>query len=343
MLESWNTHLAGNGATIEGSRVAHFGDPGAELRAAATGAILCDLSHRSVIAFSGDERHAFLHGQLTSDVKNLGAGGSRYAGYCTPKGRLLATFLVWQNDRAIYAQLPCELRESVQKRLSMYVLRSKVVLTDASSDFVRCGLGGPGAAAMIKGSIGDAPAHDYEVSHSGEISVIRLPAGRFQINVPIERAIGLWDALRQEATCAGAACWDWLEIRAGLPTLTAATQEEFVPQMLNLDALGAISFSKGCYPGQEIVARTHYLGKIKRRMYRAHVVSDAVPAPGDKVFSAENNDQPGGMIVNAAPAPDGGFDVLAAIQTSSAESGAIHLGSPSGAPLSLLDLPYSLP
>ncbi len=159
MLESWNIHLAGSGAAIEDGRVAHFGDPEAELRVATTGAILCDLSHLSVIAFSGDERHAFLHGQLTSDVKNLGTGGSRYAGYCTPKGRLLATFLVWQSDRAIYAQLPRELRESVQKRLSMYVLRSKVVLTDASGDFVRCGLAGPSAAAMIKGSMGDAPAH----------------------------------------------------------------------------------------------------------------------------------------------------------------------------------------
>ncbi len=343
MLESWNTHLASSGATIEDSRVAHFGDLPAELQAAKRGAVLCDLSHLGVIAFSGDERHAFLHSQLTSDVKNLGAGGSRLAGYCTPKGRLLATFLLWQSDRAIYAQLPRELRESVQKRLSMYVLRSKVVLSDASDDFLRCGLAGPATEAMLKGIVGDAPAHDYEVVHSGGISMIRLPGGRFQINVPVERATGLWNALRQEATCVGAACWDWLEIRAGIPTVTVATREEFVPQMLNLDAIGAISFSKGCYPGQEIVARTHYLGKIKRRTYRAHLDSDAVPAPGDKVFSADNNDQSSGMIVNAAPAPGGGFDVLAAIQTSSAESSAIHLGSPNGVPLSLLDLPYAIP
>ena len=134
--------------------------------------------------------------------------------------------------------------------------------------------------------------------------------------------------------------WDWLEIRAGIPVITAATQEAFVPQMVNLELLGGVSFQKGCYPGQEIVARSQYLGKLKRRMYLAHTDRDVAPGAGTQLYSRDLDGQPSGMVVSAAPAPGGGFDLLAVIQTTSADVHPIHLGTPDGPVLALEPLPY---
>ncbi len=140
----------------------------------------------------------------------------------------------------------------------------------------------------------------------------------------------------------GGACWDWLKIRAGIPAITLSTQEQFIPQMVNLEAIGGVSFHKGCYPGQEIVARTQYLGKIKRRMYLANIRSVRPVAAGDELFSADMAEQSSGMVVNAAPAPDGGFDVLAVIQTSSVGAGEIYWKTLDGPALKIMPLPYSV-
>jgi len=148
--------------------------------------------------------------------------------------------------------------------------------------------------------------------------------------------------LGRHARPAGAAVWDWLEIQTGIPTITSPTQDRFVPQMLNLERVGGVSFQKGCYPGQEIVARTQHLGAIKRRTYLAHVDASATPSAGSELYSADLGEQASGTVVNAAPAPDGGFDLLAVIQVASAQSQPIHLGSPAGPILELRTLPYSL-
>ncbi|MBI2289829.1 MAG: folate-binding protein YgfZ, partial [Betaproteobacteria bacterium] len=143
-----------------------------------------------------------------------------------------------------------------------------------------------------------------------------------------------------DAAPVGPAVWDWLDIRAGIPFITPATQDQFVPQMANLDAIGGVSFNKGCYPGQEIVARMHYLGRLKQRMYLASVAADEAPQPGDKLYSADTGEQSCGMIVNAAAAPDGGFDMLAVMQIESAQRGEVHWKSPDGPRLKFSDLPY---
>ena len=136
--------------------------------------------------------------------------------------------------------------------------------------------------------------------------------------------------------------WDWLDIRAGIPVVGPATQEAFVPQMANLDLIGGVSFTKGCYPGQEIVARMHYRGTLKQRMYLANVGGTQLPQPGDKLFSPEFGEQACGTIVNGAPSPEGGQDVLAVIQIASAEKGAVHWKSPNGPALKFMQLPYPL-
>jgi folate-binding protein YgfZ len=140
----------------------------------------------------------------------------------------------------------------------------------------------------------------------------------------------------------GTPCWEWLEIRNGIPLLTPATQEQFVPQMANMEIIGAVNFQKGCYPGQEIVARTQYLGQSKRRMALAHVEAERPPQPGDELYASAVDAQPIGMVVNAQAAPDGGYDLLAVLQTANISEGAVHLKSADGPPLGIQPLPYAV-
>ena len=298
------------------------------------------LDQFGLIGFAGEDAEAFLHAQLTSDVSSLAPDKSQYGGYCTPKGRLLSTFLLWRSEQGYFMQLPSSLREPVQKRLSMFILRSKVTAADASNAYGRFGIAGNGAETVLKRIFDDAPVAMHEVKHLQHATLIRLPVDRYEVVVPAEKAGAVRDALKQEAAEDGPKTWGWLDIRAGIPVITPATREEFVPQMVNLDLIGALSYTKGCYPGQEIVARMHYLGRLKQRMYLAHIVSDAAPQPGDKLYSAGLGEQSSGMIVNAAPAPEGGYDALAVIQMSSVEAGGVRWKALDGPTLEFLPLPY---
>lgn len=339
---TWQNFLLEAGARIENGRVTAFGSSEAELKACKSGTILTDLSYLSLIGFSGEDAENFLQGQFSNDVRQIGANRSGYGGYCTPKGRLLANFLVWRDESGYRLQLPAELRESIQKRLSMYVLRAKVKVRDASEELVRLGVAGVGAESAVRALFGAAPQADHEIVQGGQGVATRLPGGRFELAVKPEIAPEAWAALSQSCTPVGTSCWEWLEIRAGIPMITAPTQEQFVPQMANLEAIGGLSFKKGCYPGQEIVARTQYLGKLKRRLYLANIAAEAAPVAGDELFSADAEGQPSGMIVNAQPSPDGGYDVLAVIQIASVEANSIHWKTMDGPALRFLPLPYQI-
>lgn len=335
----WQDHLLARGVVTDNARLTGFGHPGTEIAAARSGTILCDLSHQGLIRFRGEERVSFLQGQLTCDVRDL-AGRATYGGYCSPKGRLLATFLLWQEGESHLLQLPQEIRAAVQKRLSMFVLRAKVSLHDASDETVRLGIAGAGAEAALSACLGALPSRHLALARVEDVTLIRLDGARFELVLPPERAPGFWDRLAAAATPAGPACWEWLEIRAGIPAIVAATQEQFVPQMANLELVGGVSFSKGCYPGQEIVARTHYLGKPKRRMCLAHLSGEAAPRPGDEIL--DPGGQSAGMVVRAAPAPGGGFDLLAVVQVSGAQGGELRWSAADGPRLELLPLPYDI-
>ena len=171
--------------------------------------------------------------------------------------------------------------------------------------------------------------------------VVRVGDDKFVLSIAPERAAEVWQSLTRSATPVGAPVWDWIRLNAGIPMIVAATQEQFVPQMVNLELIGGVSFQKGCYPGQEIVARSQYLGKLKRRMVLAH--ADAEAAPGDSLYSADLDGQASGTVVNAAPAPAGGFDLLVVVQVESANSQTLHLKSVDGVALDLRPLPYALP
>jgi folate-binding protein YgfZ len=344
MNTDWQQFLEARGAVIQDGQVVHFGDAAAEIQHSGTGPIVADLSHLGLIQFAGEDAQTFLQGQLSNDVRLLNGSNSQWAGYCTPKGRLLATFLLWQNGGNSYLmQLPASLREGLQKRLTMFVLRSKVKVSDESETWLRLGVAGPGAEAAVRAAMGDAPQAVHALSSGAGGTVLRLPGDCFEILLAPAHAQETWTRLAASCKPTGGGRWEWHLIRAGVPTVLPATQEEFVPQMANFELVGGVSFKKGCYPGQEIVARTQYLGKLKRRMYLAKLAGAAAPAAGDPLYSADMQEQSSGIVVNAQPAPDGGYDLLAVIQTSSAESEAIHWKTLDGPVLQLQPLPYPIP
>ncbi|MEK6662622.1 MAG: folate-binding protein [Pseudomonadota bacterium] len=344
MNASWQTFLESLGAVMQNGRVQHFGNASAELRYALDQTIVADLSNLSLIQFAGEDAQTYLQGQLSNDLRLLDGGNSQLTSYCSPKGRMIANFLLWQDAPNSYvAQLPASLREPIQKRLSMFVLRSKVKVSDVSDAWVRLGVGGAGAQAVVTSVLGEAPSTVHGLAHHASGSILRLPGDLFELLISPDQASTIWNKLTQQAKPVGTAVWDGLMIRAGIPTILPGTQEAFVPQMVNYELIGGVNFKKGCYPGQEIVARTQYLGKLKRRMYVGNLKLDTAPAPGDELFSADLPDQAAGMIVNAAPAPTGGYDVLAVIQIASVEGNAIHWKSMDGPTLKLGVLPYAIP
>lgn len=341
MIDSWKTFLQSQGAAIEADSVLHYGDPTAERAAATDGTIVADLSQLGVIALRGEDTTAFLQSQLSNDVRALHADSAQWSGYCNPKGRLLGNFLAWRQGEDYCLQLSGDILAGVLKRLSMFILRAKVQARDASDENVRLVVAGRQALAAVTAAMGAVPEAAMR-SVAGEAGqVIRLGDDKFVLSIAPGRAAAVWQALRQSATPVGAPVWDWLRLNAGIPMIVAATQELFVPQMVNLEVIGGVSFQKGCYPGQEIVARSQYLGKLKRRMFLAHV--DAEAAPGDPLYSADMDGQATGTVVNAAPAPAGGFDVLAVAQVESANTQTLHLKAADGAALTLKPLPYALP
>jgi tRNA-modifying protein YgfZ len=337
-MSSWQSFLVSRGAIPTAAGTPHFADPAAELAAARDGTIVADLSHNALLAITGDDATKFLHGQLTNDVEHLLPGAAQWNGWCSAKGRLLATFVLWKAPDRYLAMLPAEIAAGIAKKLSMYVLRSKVKITDVTGDLVRIGLAGKSASVMVAREFGHSPDPLRSVEKDGA-SCIALDAERFVILVPEAAAPALWERLAQNATPAGHDAWEWKAIQSGIPTVVAATQDAFVPQMANFELVGGVSFKKGCYPGQEIVARTQYRGILKKRMAVVHVDGDSRPAPGESVYGDTFGDQAAGTVVNAAPAPGGGFDALVVAQIEDLTRGRLRWKEPQGAPLTIRSSP----
>ena len=257
----------------------------------------------------------------------------------------MAAFRIFQRDETFYLRLPRAILEPTLKRLRMFILRSKVTLEDASDKLVSFGFAGPEAQQRLGQILDKLPSQPNAVAENNGLMIIRLPdpIPRFEIHGDPNPVIALWRRLARQATPVGADCWSWLDIQAGIPEVLPETVEAFVPQMVNLEALDGISYKKGCYPGQEVVARMHYLGKLKRRMYRAHVTTEAVPSPGDNLYSPAETDQSVGKVVEAQPNPNGGVDLLAVIQIATADAGDVRLAAnDDAARLEFQDLPYTV-
>lgn len=342
MTPSWSAFLEAHGASFDRGAVASFGAPADELAAARDAAVLCDLSPAAVLRVAGADASAFLQGQWTNDVAALGIGATQYSAWCSPKGRMLANFVVRREGETSYqVVLPADLSESIAKRLRMFVLRSRVTITDVSSETVRFGVGGPNAVDAIHATADAVPALN-EVRTLGQIEVWALPGLRYLITAAPDAAASFWPRIAGAARPAAFAAWAWLTIRAGVPVITPPTADLFVPQAANWDVLSGVSFQKGCYAGQEIVARTQYLGRLKERLALAHIDTPA-PEPGERLYSAAFGEQACGTVVNAAAAPDGGSDLLAVLQLAASASGDVHAATPAGPLLRLRALPYPVP
>ncbi|MDN5871328.1 MAG: folate-binding protein [Nitrococcus sp.] len=299
---------------------------------------ICALLDWGVIGARGADAAAFLHSQLSNDIKAMDAASSRLAAYCNPKGRALALLRALRADDGLLLLAHRPLIDSLIRRLRLFVLRSKVTLDDASEAIGVIGLHGAGVAQPLREIMGVIPEPLGGVHSAGGVQLIRLGCtpDRFALAVPAGELAALWSRLTQTLPVVDMEAWQLTEIRAGMPTITPATQEAFVPQMLNLEPLQGISYQKGCYPGQEVIARMHYLGKIKRRMYRLRTQGEATPSAGEAVRTGEGGQEAGTVV--CAAAADGGAELLAVLRTELADQGDLVLN---GTPLQLLDLPYA--
>jgi hypothetical protein len=240
--------------------------------------------------------------------------------------------------------MPADVLEATLKRLRMFVLRSKVTLDDISQEFVQFGIRGPQAAELLGAELRGVPANANEVSQNEGIFCIRIasPLPRFELIGPPQQMEALWQKLSTACQPAASHYWDWLDIQDGIPSVTAPVVEAFVPQMVNLHWIDGLSFKKGCYPGQEIVARTHYLGKLKRRMFLAHLESATCPAVGDELHRATDPEgQSAGRVLMSHPAPEGGCDLLVVMQIDAVENDEIVANRDPVQKLEFSDLPYS--
>jgi len=306
---------------------------------------LFDLSHLGLIKVIGEDAQSFLQGQFSNDTREISAEHSQLSAYCSPKGRMLASFRLFQRNEEIYLQQPIDTHANLLKRLPMFVLMSKVEISDASEELLRIGLAGATAEQLLSEHFSAVPKQTEGASCTeGEFTILRLPGNtpRFEILAPLDAMKTLWAQLAEHAAPANTDYWRLLDIQSGIPAIYSQNIEAFVPQMTNLQLIDGVSFTKGCYTGQEVVARMKYLGKLKRRMYRAHVESEQAPLPGDALFSPSSNSRQGaGKVVDAAPAPSGGYELLAVTENAAHDLDSLHLGSDAGPKLAFQPLPYA--
>jgi folate-binding protein YgfZ len=315
------------------------------------------LKDWSCISVIGADAVDFLQNQLTNSVKSIANApvGSialphqqnRFAGYCSAKGRLMASFWIMRQDTplstennesqpAFYLFISKDLTATLAKRLSMFVLRSKVKVLDLTESIDVYGYAAESnvsseefkkMTSMVGVITAELPA----------VSINQVLTKRYLLAAPKNQAMG-------DIHDADLKAWNWLEIQSAIPRITQATFEQFVPQMINMESLKGIDFQKGCYPGQEVVARSQYRGTIKRRLHVAHLNHQAEIFPGTEIFHSDDPSQPCGMVVLAASHPlvKDRVDVQVECKLEALQAGLVHMSSATGPALSFSALPYPL-
>ncbi len=345
MKTEWKAFLTNKGAEFSDDASISFGNTVRETRIVYTGNVIADLSHYALLSVHGEDAVNLLQGQLTNNVAELAENHSQLNSLCTQKGRVLSTLRLFKRNDAIYIQLPAGMAEETLKILRMYVLRSKVNLENASDNFVSIGLSGPTADKELEVVSLPAPKNVDDVVQSDDYTIIRIHGihPRFIIFSDLESIKKLWTELDVHSAPVGTGPWQLLDILAGIPIVTINTSQSFVPQMINLQLLNGISFKKGCYTGQEIVARMQYLGKLKKRMFLASIKSDVKPVPGDKLFAKEFSEtQNCGSVINSEEGADGSYDTLCVADIKTQENSPIHYKTSDGPQLNFRELPYPL-
>jgi tRNA-modifying protein YgfZ len=308
----------------------------------------CRLPHWGVLRAEGEDSSTFVHAQLSNDVSKQPPNQARWAAYCSAQGRMLASFLVSKRSPSeLWLACSADLLAPTLKRLSMFVLRAKTQLSDASSSLAVLGLAGANAQVWLAAQgetmelVAAPEANTWSQAELHGGAVIRLPAAdgtlRWMWIGPSAKA----ETLLQALPALPLPVWQWLEVRSAVVQVVNAITNQLVPQMLNYELVGGVDFKKGCYPGQEVVARSHYLGKLKRRGFLLDSTEEI--KAGQEVYWSGDAGQPAGVIALAAPHPGGGWSAMAELKLAVVGSGSLHLGGPEGAALTLVPLPYALP
>jgi len=346
MHPNWQNFLVQHGAHFDHEGVTHFTDSLGERQATNQETVVCDLSPLALIRVSGDDAQSFLQAQLTNDISDVAPTRSQLNAYCNPKGRMLALFRVFQINEDYLLQTPIALLEDLIQKLKIFVFRAQVEIQPANDELVQIGVSGPRAVESLESfaELSKATVNDSVVGNGLQITRIEGKYPRFVLLGPSQAMQAVWDRIREIATPVGYPCWSWLDIQAGVPSVLPGNIEELIPQMVNLDALNGISFTKGCFPGQEIVARLRYLGKLKQRMSLLSTKGEHSPNPGDEVYVETSNGQSKvGRVVNAQVNLDNGYDLLAVLRLDAIENDGLIVGDTPGLPATIKPLPYSLP
>ncbi len=343
MNNDWKNYLLSKGAQYTASGAFHFSDESTDNQKAESTNVICDLSHFSLLVFAGDDAATFMQGQFTNDVEKVNEETSQLSAFCNNKGRMIANFRLFQYQQNYFLSLKNSLVEPGIAHLQNYILRAHVAIQDVSEQLIHLGISGDNAMELLSPFVKNINSEIDSISHNENYIIIRV-AGlkpRYEIFCSFEHAKTLWEKITEQAEAINSSAWDYLNIQTGIPYIDANTSEEFVPQMANMELINGVSFTKGCFTGQEIVARMHYLGKLKKRCYKVHIDTEDKPLSGDKLF-AENakSGQNTGTIIQAEKNPESGYDALAVIQIADTESN-LFLNNADGPVVTVKELPYS--
>jgi len=335
MNTTWQDTLKALGYTLDDQGSASIDSKNTD-----SGAALVPLTRQRIIRIGGPDTQKFLQGQLSCNIAEVDRIGSRLGAHCNIKGHMISLFRVMkQSSEAFWLRTDAGNADKALATIKKYIMFSKAQ-AEASDDLVGIGLYGKNAAALAAQCVAPVPSATDGVACDGERLLVRVPGDRFECWLPADEAAALIQQLSRSATLAGSDDWLLQEIRAGLPELCSATSEAFIPQMTNLQAFDGVSFTKGCYTGQEVVTRLQHRGILKKPMYRARVSAGERPLPGQALHTAERENI--GQIVIAAPCSSDQYELLAVIAKEQADNAPIHLGSAAGPVLELLALPYEL-
>ena len=343
MNESWYKFLTEQGAVIENGRVTSL----ASIKTnnfQLDETYLCDLSNLGVIHAYGNEAQSFLQSQFTNDLNQVSNDTSQLSSYCNPKGRILSIFRIYKADDSYFLVLPRDVLALTLQKLTMYKLMSKVEFADESDDRIVFGIAGPETSSVLKKLNLSIPEKENDCIQVNETTVIKISEEYTRILFICNeiKAVSLCKKIIKEIPIATSALWDLHDIQNGIAQITANTSEAFIPQMVNLEIIGGVNFQKGCYPGQEVVARTHYLGKPNRRMYKISIEGENTPEAGTNIFSAEDDNQPVGKVVTAQKNSNNSSAALIVLRTAKKDEKNLRIDSISDHKITVQTLPYSV-
>ena len=351
MDASWLEFLESQNAQFdESGKISTFGQAELERFLIKHGPVLTSLTHQALLKVSGSEAQTFLQAQLTSDIKDVSENKAQLSSYCDPKGNVLAIFMVFKYQGDFYLSFDASLAESIQKRLQMFILRSDVQLENVSNSLIQIGFAGEFADLDIQRRLDTKVKAVFEADMSKDetmqnVLIVKVPGPyhKYALFGPAEQMITVWQNLRVNCDLTNNYDWQLLDIAAAVPNITAENSGQFTAQFLNLDKFDAINFKKGCFPGQEIIARIHYRGKITKRMLRIRLEEEVNLQAGDTLKLLDPQGKTHKLdVINCRPAIFGGSLCNAIGTLKSLDSVDGDLTTENGQAATIEPLPYSI-